>query len=98
MAGARIVAQEDSSWRVEGEIDHHSVVALRATGERCLAGSDGRCRFDLSAVTRVNTAGLSLLLCWRRKADQLGVRLELDNVPAELYSIANISDLRTVLD
>jgi phospholipid transport system transporter-binding protein len=95
---AKLVALEPSSWRVEGSIDYYSVLDLRNEGERQMAEGEGPFRFDFEGVDQVNTAGLALLLCWRRWAAAHRVSLALVNLPAELRSIARISDLEELLD
>ena len=96
MAAKLIVIE--GGWRIEGDINYRTVVALRREGERCLNNSNPGCRFDLSTVNQVNTAALALLLSWRRKARQVGIDLKYVNVPPELMAIARMSDLVSLFE
>lgn len=95
---ARLVALEPGCWRVEGSIDYYAVLDLRNEGEQVMDEGEGPFRFDFEGVSKVNTAGLALLLCWRRWAAAHQASLTLVNLPAELHSIARISDLEELLD
>ncbi len=87
----------DGGWRVEGDINYRTVVALREAGEQSLLqAAGGTCRFDFSTVEQVNTAALALLLCWRRKAEQQKVELHYVAIPSELMAIAKMSDLASL--
>ena len=88
----------DGGWGVEGDINYKTVVALRKEGDRCLAQSNPSCCFDFSRVNQVNTAALSLLLCWHRKAKELGVELNFADLPSELIAIAKMSDLSSLIE
>jgi phospholipid transport system transporter-binding protein len=88
----------DGGWRVEGDINYYTVVALRRAGEAGLVKASDSCFFDFSAVDQVNTSALSLLLCWYRKAKSLKLSLEFVNLPSELVAIAEMSDLSLVLE
>ncbi|WP_207061307.1 lipid asymmetry maintenance protein MlaB [Motiliproteus sp. SC1-56] len=97
---AALSSRENDTWRVEGDIDYVTVTALRAEGERVMEAVDHGATlcFDFAGVRQVNTAGLSLLLCWRRWAARHGLSLELVNLPDELRAIARISDLEALLE
>ena len=45
---------------------------------------------DLSAVTEVDSAAVSLLLEWRRAAEKENRSVEFENVPANLESLAEL--------
>ncbi|MCW8885776.1 MAG: STAS domain-containing protein [Motiliproteus sp.] len=88
----------DGGWRIEGDINYKTVVALRNEGEARLQRTSSPCLFDFSSVEQVNTSALSLLLCWYRKAKSLKLQLEFVNLPSELIAIAEMSDLSSVLE
>lgn len=52
---------------------------------------------DLSGVTYVNSAGLALLLEWKRKLDLDGKVFQLENVPQKLVNLARMSELEIIL-
>ncbi len=54
-------------------------------------------RLDLSAITRVDSAGLALLLEWLRRAREIGRPLFLDHVPEQMRSLIEVTNLDQVL-
>ena len=53
---------------------------------------------DLSGVTEVDSAAVSLLLEWRRQAAKTGRTIEFANVPANLRSLAELYGVLELLD
>lgn len=89
---------ESSCWLLEGVIDFRSVIELRAAGEAVLREVGGDVCFDFSGVRQANTAALTLMLCWRRLASELGGKVSFRELPQALLSIAAVSDLESLLD
>ncbi|MDN5848857.1 MAG: STAS domain-containing protein [Nitrococcus sp.] len=56
-----------------------------------------RLRIDLSALERVDSAGLALLTEWTRLTRALGHCLEFINIPEQLLTIARVSGLDQML-
>lgn len=52
---------------------------------------------DLSGVTHSDSAGLALLIEWLRLAKQRGVTLKYSGLPAQLRSLAAISEVEELL-
>jgi phospholipid transport system transporter-binding protein len=52
---------------------------------------------DLSGVTYVNSAGLALLLEWKRKAVLENRMLEILGAPKKLLNIARVSEIEDIL-
>ena len=58
--------------------------------------TDSHVVVDLSGVTEVDSSAISLLLEWRREAARAGRRVEFQNVPPNLRTLAElygVSDL-----
>ena len=53
--------------------------------------------FDLAGVTRVDSAGLALLLEWLREARRRGKEIRFQNIPEQLAAIAKVSGLSDIL-
>jgi phospholipid transport system transporter-binding protein len=83
-------------FRVSGALDFDNVPALYR-GSLAQFGADGDIVLDLAGVTRANSAGLALLIEWRRLAQQAGRSLAVQNVPAALRNLARISELEALL-
>ena len=73
---------------VQGPITLNNVTALLAEGMQLFKGT--RVVVDLKAVTEVDSAAVSLLLEWRRAAARENRRIEFENVPANLESLAEL--------
>lgn len=93
---ATLDANGDGSWRIEGVLDFTSVATLFARTGEVLAGADA-VTIDLSGVERANSAGVALLLEWRREAQRRGIALELDGLPEAVLRVARLSGVEDVL-
>ncbi len=97
MAAARIERLPDGEWRISGELTFGTVTALlRDSGGGFGAGQE-RLRIDLGGVSRADSAGLALLVCWLRRARRAGVRVLFHGVPEQLLKIARVSGLEDML-
>lgn len=84
----------DGIARPGGSLTLEHATRILAAGEQAL--SEGVNRFDFSAVDKVDSSALSLILCWRRRAQALGRELEIINLPESMASLAalyGVSDL-----
>lgn len=93
---AILSTDEDGSWRIEGVLDFASVATLFGRTGEILGGGD-TVRIDLSGVERANSAGVGLLLEWRREAQRRGIALELDGLPEAVLQVARLSGVEDVL-
>lgn len=83
---------------VKGELDFDSVLAIAREGEAWLSGpAPSRCRFDLSQVTRSNSAGTALLLNWLRVAGHVHKQLQIVGIPEGLRSLMNLGGVDSLL-
>lgn len=79
----------DGVWRIAGTLDFDSVPALYRHTDALLAA--GPVELDLAGVERANSAGVALLLEWRRQAHRRGVELHLRELPAAVLQLARLS-------
>lgn len=93
---ATLSANGDGTWRIEGVLDFASAAKLFAHTRELLA-ADGTVTLDLSGVERANSAGVALLLEWRREAQRRGVALELAGLPEAVLRVARLSGVEDVL-
>lgn len=64
---------------------------LQALGAQVAATPAGAlCVLDASAVQRFDSAGLALLLAWRRQTQAAGTRLQVRHWPAQLQALAQV--------
>ena len=84
------------SFRITGVMNFDSVLSLDQRASELFARFN-RVTIDLSGVTYVNSAGLALLLEWKRKATAENRIMELHGVPQKLLNIARMSELEEIL-
>ncbi|HEX5314492.1 MAG TPA: STAS domain-containing protein [Gammaproteobacteria bacterium] len=95
-ASARLIAEGEGRFRVEGEVVFATVMKLLEDGEAAFAGSS-RIEIDLGGVTRINTAGLGLVIEWLRRARHEGQTITIRRPPATLLALAQICEAQTIL-
>ena len=90
--------QPDGSGRflLRGELSFNTVSGAWQAGQELFQGH-AKVALDLGGVTRADSAGLALLVAWRREGQQQGWSLTLEKVPEQLLAIARISGLLDVL-
>lgn len=72
-----------SCWHVVGAVTYDSVMALTEEGYALLSqASVKHCTIDFSGLSDFNSALLSMILCWYRRAVALGIRLSVKSAPA----------------
>jgi phospholipid transport system transporter-binding protein len=86
----------DGSFRLLGELGFATVPEVLESGRRLFSGG-GTLTLDLSGVSRVDSAGLALLVEWVREGRRQGRTLAFTGVPEQLLSIARISGLEEIL-
>ena len=92
-----IEAAADGTVQVSGELTFATVTALNGQAEKVFASQSGDLTIDLGGVSRADSAGLALLIEWLRWARQHGVALRFRRMPAQMRTIAAVSDLDPIL-
>lgn len=82
------VTLQDNTWRVSGDILMDNANAVLSES-RALTMPNDLC-IDLSAVTGADTAALSLLMEWQRRAISSGQQVSFANLPEGLLSLASL--------
>ena len=82
--------------RLEGVLDFGSVPWLHGKAAYLFDGQ-GRVVVDMQGVTRANSAGLALLLEWKRLSDSAGTDIEVRGLPDTLRNIAHLCELERLL-
>lgn len=95
-AGA-LVADGAGRFRLSGAAILPTVTLLRATGLRAFAASAGDIVVDLSAISRVDSAGLALLIDWLAWARAASRVLRFVSPPGSLLALARLSDVEALL-
>jgi ABC-type transporter Mla MlaB component len=84
----------DGAIRLQGTIDHGSILELIEPGERCIKQTSGTTiNIDWGQVQLANSAALALLLHWSRHAQAANKTLISTKVPDFLIALARLSQL-----
>lgn len=88
------MSRDDGSrrLRIDGPLGFGTVGAELSRLDDLLSAGAETIVVELDGVREFDSAGVALLLEWRRRAARRGVRLELHNLPDGLREIARISD------
>lgn len=98
MNGSATLDFSTDGMHLVGEVDFANVVELAHKGDSWLRErAPDRCRLELGGVTRCNSAGTALLLAWMRTASSAGKQLSVDNPPASLTALMQLSGLQHLL-
>ena len=93
---ASIATREDGVFRISGELDFSSVPQLLEDSNKLFDGQ-ARVVIDLEGVSRVNSAGLVLLLEWVSRARQSNREFRIRHLPPSLKEIAEVSNVVDLL-
>lgn len=83
-------------FRLAGELSFETVPALLRRG-RELFEADGDASLDLAEVTRADSAGVALLIEWRREAQRRDRHIAFENIPPQMQAIARLSAVDQLL-
>jgi len=97
-------AEREALHRVRGDLTFVTATSAHGTGIGMLARVSGNGAprepvivLDCALVTEADSAGLAVLLDWRREAMQRGIALRYRNLPAAITQLARISGVETLL-
>lgn len=97
MAEASLETTGDGRLRVVGELTFATVNDVLRRSRPLFEGSASQIDVDLGGVSRADSAGLALLIEWLRAARKQGKEILFRHVPAQLETIARVSDLEGIL-
>ena len=80
---------------VSGELSFATVAAALPVGANLIRTGAAVC-FDVSAVSRGDSAGVALLLEWRRVARERGSDVRFEGAGEQLLTIARTSNLESL--
>lgn len=85
---AQVLRAGDGRWVLAGPLTINNVAAVLAASVGIPLPSTGR--VDLKDVDPVDSAGVAILLEWKRRALAEGTKLAFDNVPPTMVSLAEL--------
>jgi phospholipid transport system transporter-binding protein len=84
-------------YRLHAELRFGSVRRVRAQAQALLAKAPGELVVDLSQVSRIDSAGLGLLVAWLAWAAETHRTLQYVELPAPLLALAKLSEVDRLL-
>jgi len=90
VSAAAVEQTAAGAFAVRGELGFATVAAL-AAGARPEFPPGGAVEIQLDSVTQTDSAGLALLMEWRRRAEDAGCKLQFTGAPAALAALAAVS-------
>jgi len=87
---------DGSTLKLSGPITLNTAGPLTVQGRSLLARLPPEATLDLSQVTRVDSAGVAMLVEFWRLREGVGGRLEFVSIPAELQPLLQLYDLEAV--
>ena len=89
----RIEKQEEGKFLISGLLEFATATQLARQGNELFKIEGDALVLDLGGVTRSDSAGLALLIEWRRVAEQRKQTLSFSNIPQQLLDIAEVSGI-----
>ena len=85
---AQVLRADDGRWVLTGPLTINNVAGVLAASVGVPLPTTGR--VDLKGVDPVDSAGVAVLLEWKRRAVAEGVDLAFENVPPTMASLAEL--------
>jgi phospholipid transport system transporter-binding protein len=85
---AQVLRADDGRWVLAGPLTINNVAGVLAATVGVALPSTGR--VDLKDVDPVDSAGVAMLLEWKRRAVAEGLQLAFENVPPSMASLAEL--------
>ena len=87
-AVAQVLRADDGRWALAGPLTISNVAGVLASSVDVPLPQTGR--VDLKDVDPVDSAGVAILLEWKRRAAAEGKALAFENIPASMASLAEL--------
>ena len=95
---AKIITNENSNYAIEGELNNQTVPEVAQQLVALItSNSSENMTFDLSSVSRSDSAGVALLIDVMQQAKQADLTLLFSNLPQQMKDIAGLSGLLDIL-
>jgi phospholipid transport system transporter-binding protein len=85
---AQVLRADDGRWVLAGPLTINNVAAVLAASVGVPLPTTGR--VDLKDVDPVDSAGVAVLLEWKRRALAEGIQLAFESVPPTMVSLAEL--------
>lgn len=95
MSATRLQTADDGRLMLSGELSMATVPALLKQLD--WRQGETEIRIDLQGVERADSAGVALLIEWRRAAAQQQRTIDFQNIPSQMLAIARLSGVDELL-
>jgi phospholipid transport system transporter-binding protein len=92
-----IEVAEDGCAYLSGELTFESTPDLYRQAEAIIRENDSIRAIDLAGITRVDSAGLALMLEWQAIRTANGQKLQFNKAPVSLLSLAQLCEAADLL-
>jgi phospholipid transport system transporter-binding protein len=92
---AQVLRADDGRWVLAGPLTINNVAGVLAASVGVPLPSTGR--VDLKGVDPIDSAGVAILLEWKRRALAEGMQLAFENVPPTMASLAELYGVDVLL-
>jgi|APSaa5957512535_1039671.scaffolds.fasta_scaffold59116_2 phospholipid transport system transporter-binding protein len=93
MSEIQIIYKDQDLLAIQGNINMHNIVPLRTRGEKLIIEMQRPCSISFADVYAVQTAALSLILCWIRYAKKHNKQIQFIDLPKQLANWLDIIHL-----
>ncbi|WP_163835205.1 STAS domain-containing protein [Spartinivicinus ruber] len=97
MADCEVLSIAPGQLKLVGSITFETATDIELQGRELLIKQVGSCTVDLAELEDGGSAALSVLLSWMRQAHHLSISLSMINMPIDLYDLARVGGLDSVL-
>lgn len=94
MSSCQFKKAEDGCWLLSGELSMFTVPGLV---KQNIFQDGNEIRIDLQSVQRADSAGVALLVEWRRTAHRQQCNIQFQNIPPQMLAIARLSGVDELL-
>jgi phospholipid transport system transporter-binding protein len=92
-----VVRLAERRFGLNGELSFNTAAAVLRAAQTALRDEKGTVEIDLTAIRRVDSAGVALLIELLRFAKQRGIALYFTHIPQQLESLAAVSGVDGLL-
>ena len=89
---------ENGRVHLAGELSFQTVPRFFSANRDLFSQGDHDLHVDLDGITRADSAGIALLIEWRRQAKAQNRTIHFYNIPSQLLSIARLSGVEEILN
>jgi phospholipid transport system transporter-binding protein len=89
------ITQVGNSWSIKGEVLINTVIPLLEASKALPMSANTK--IDFSAVTNIDTATISLILEWKRRALKENQTIQFVNLPINLISLTALYGVADII-